>query len=260
MKKIILGLASILFLFCFVISITLVSCEKPSDCIESTGDIITKEFEVDFAGDSIHAIYVHKGIEMIITHGTESKVQVVTGENLMDNISVEVENNSLILRDNTTCNWVREYGHTKVYVTTPALYYLEIHSRTERNISSNGVLTYPILRLIAIDLEEGAGTNDFHIQVNNGQLVIGNNNVSRYYISGQTNELLLDFYDGHGRFEGENLIAKYIKVFHRGSNDMIVHPTDSITGKMVSTGNVILKNVPPVVDVEELYQGRVVYP
>lgn len=244
----------IIFVFTFFLLFT--SCEKPSDCIESTGDIITKDFEVT----AFNAIYVHKGVEMSITQGNEFKVEVQTGENLMDDISVVVENNKLILRDNTTCNWVREFGQTKIYVTTPMMDFLEIHSRTERDITSNGVLTYPIVRLISIDLEEGAGTNDFHIQVNNSQLVIANNNVSRFYISGQTNELLLEFYDGHGRFEGENLVAKNIKVFHRGSNDMIVNPTEKITGKMVSTGNIILKNVPPVVDVEELYIGRVVYP
>jgi hypothetical protein len=28
---------------------------------------------------------------------------------------------------------------------------------------------------------------------------------------------------------------------------------------MVSTGDIILKNNPPIVDVEELYQGQVIY-
>lgn len=247
MKKIIV-ITTVILLF--------ISCSKPSDCIESTGDIITKEFDVT----SFNRIDVNKGIKLVITQGTEFKVVVETGENLMGDISVNVVNGSLILKDNTTCNWVREYGHTTVFVTTPVLDYLDINSRTERDIVSNGVLTHSILRLISIDLSEGAGTNDFYIQVNNYQTVIENNNVSRFYISGQSDEMLLNFYDGHGRFEGENLIVKNIKVFHRGSNDMIVHPTESITGKMVSTGDIILKNVPPIVDVEELYQGSVIYP
>jgi len=40
---------------------------------------------------------------------------------------------------------------------------------------------------------------------------------------------------------------------------MIVKPIQSIVGKMVSTGDIILKNNPPIVDVEELYQGQVIY-
>jgi hypothetical protein len=41
---------------------------------------------------------------------------------------------------------------------------------------------------------------------------------------------------------------------------MIVKPMQNLTGTLNSTGNVILKNVPPLVDVEELYQGKVIYP
>lgn len=239
------------------------SCEKPSDCIEATGAIILKDFTIDMPTqqDSITQIYVERGIELIVKQGPIFKVTVETGENLIDGISVKRDGTTLYLKDNTTCNWVREYGQTKVYVTTPKLE--NIYSKTERNISSNGVLTFPTLRLFALDQDgdgkDGAGTNDFFIQVNNNQLVIETNNVARFYINGQTNEGLFNFYEGNSRIEAQNLIVKNIKVFHRGANDMVVHPTQSIVGKMVSTGNIILKNTPPVVTVQELYQGHLIY-
>jgi len=106
---------------------------------------------------------------------------------------------------------------------------------------------------------EGAGTGDFLINVNNNQLVIQSNNVSRFYISGTTTQGLFEFYAGDSRIEAQNLTAQDIIVFHRGSNDMIVKPINSITGKMVSTGNIVLKNNPPLVDVQQLYQGQVIY-
>ena len=244
MKKIIL-LVGLIFIS--------ISCSKPGECIEATGSIITKDFTVaDF-----DKIIVHQGISLVVTEGLVYKVEVQTGENLMPNIEATVTDGLLTLKNNTTCNWVRDYGNTLVYVTAPNI--TELHSKTERTITSNGVLTYPILRLISMDLFDGAGTGDFNIQVNNFQTVIENNNVSRYYLSGQTNELSVNFYDGNGRFTGDNLNARKIVVFHRGSNDMIVKPIESITGKMVSTGNVILKNNPPIVYVQQLYHGRVIY-
>ena len=230
-----------------------IGCSNLGECIEATGSIITKEFTV---GD-FDRIIVYQGISLVVTEGPVYKVEVQSGENLMPNIQATVLDGLLALKDNTACNWVRDYGNTVVYVTAPNI--IELHSKTEKLIASNGVLTYPILRLIAMDLYDGAGTGDFNIQVNNSQTVIENNNVSRYYVSGQTDNLLVNFYDGNGRFTGDNLNAKKIVVFHRGSNDMIVKPTESITGKMVSTGNVILKNNPPIVDVQQLYQGRVIY-
>ena len=234
-----------------------ISCEKPSECYESTGDMVTRLIPVN----PFTRIKVYRGIAVVITQGPEYKVEIKSGSNLINNVSVTQNDNQLVFADNTTCNWLREYGQTTIYITTPNLE--EIYSKTERDISSNGVLTYPALRIYALDKdadgEEGAGTGDFYIAVNNNQLVIENNNVSRYFISGTTNEANLNLYAGDGRIDASNLTAQTIKVYHRGSNDMLVRPIQSITGKMVSTGDIILKNNPPIVDVQQLYQGHVIY-
>jgi hypothetical protein len=249
MKKISLLLVALL---------VLLACEKPSDCIESTGEIITKEVTVQ----PFKRIKVYRGIEVIITQGSDYKVEIVAGENFINNVEVIQNGDRLIFKDESSCNWVRAYGTTKILVTTPTLE--EVYSKTDRNISSNGVLTFPYISFIAMDKdgdgESGAGTGDFFINVDNGYLNIANNNVSRFYVSGETITADFNFYFGDGRIEAENLTAQNIKVYHRGSNDMIVRPIQSIIGTMNSTGNIILKNVPPVVDVEELYQGNVIYP
>ena len=70
---------------------------------------------------------------------------------------------------------------------------------------------------------------------------------------------LNSFYFGDGRFYGENLQVEHIKVYQRGSNDMFVYPIQKIEGTIFATGNVVLKNVPPVVDVEEVFRGRLIY-
>lgn len=234
------------------------ACEKPSDCIESTGEMVTKEVTVA----PFKRLKVYRGIEVIITQGSEYKVEIVAGENFIDNVQVRQDGDKLIFENEASCNWVRAYGTTKILVTTPTLE--EVYSKTDRNISSNGVLTFPYISFIAMDKdgdgEAGAGTGDFILNVNNDYLNIANNNVSRFYLSGQTNTAEFNFYFGDGRIEAENLTAQNIKVYHRGSNDMIVKPIQSIIGTMNSTGNIILKNVPPVVDVDELYQGNVIYP
>lgn len=234
-----------------------ISCEKPSECIESTGEMVTRNIPVTpFA-----KIKVYQGIELIVSQGTDYKVEIQSGSNLIDNIEIIQVDNQLILKDNTTCNWLRDYGQTKVYITAPNLE--EIYSKTDRNISSNGALTFPIFRLYALDkngdFDNAAGTGDFYINVNNNQLIIETNTVSRFFISGTTNDAVLDFWAGDGRIDASNLIAQTIEVYHRGSNDMIVKPIQSITGKMVSTGDIILKNNPPVVDVQQLYMGHVIY-
>ena len=245
-------------IFVLTVFVLFISCEKPSDCLETTGNSVTKTYEVT---NAFNKIYVYKGVGVVVKEGTEYKVEVFTGDNLLDNLSVEFRGtDELHLKDNSSCNWTRAYGQIKFYITTPHLESLDIVSTTEQDIDSDGVLRHDVLRLISMDLGPGAGTNDFHMQVNNGQLVVENNNVSRFYLSGQTDDARLNLYDGNGRIEAGNLIAQNMTVFHRGSNDMVVYPIQSITGKMVSTGNIVLKNVPPIVNVEQLYYGKVIYP
>jgi hypothetical protein len=243
--------------FILFLVIILVSCEKPSDCIESTGAIITKDFVVT----PFTKIDIDKGVEVVITEGSEYKLQIKIGENQLSNIDIRQDANTLYIKDNTTCNWVRDYGQTIAYITAPNID--EIYSKTDRNISSNGVLTFPSLKIIAVDKNgdgrNGAGTGDFHLQLDNNRFEIQINTMSRHYISGKTNEFQVGIYNGDGRVEAQNFIAKNIGIYHRGSNDIIVFPTESIKGKMVSTGNTILKNNPPIIQVEQFYQGVLIY-
>ncbi|MBL7885493.1 MAG: DUF2807 domain-containing protein [Flavobacterium sp.] len=241
-----------------VVLLVFISCEKPSDCVESTGDIFVKEVEVT----AFNRLEVHPGIAVVITEGTEYKVQIQTGENLMENIEVRQEGTNLILRDNTTCNWVREFGQTTVYITAPNLD--EIYSKTERTISTNGALTFD-LKIVSFDSNadglEGAGTGDFIMQFNSANLEINSNNVSRFYLSGTISNLAtFNFYAGDSRIEAENLIAQKIHVFHRGTNDMTVFPVQSITGNLYSTGNLICKNYPVTPpNITTYYQGQVIF-
>lgn len=246
-----------IFLF-FVLFLLFNSCEKPSDCVESTGTIITKDIPVL----PFKKIKVYRGIEVVITQGTETKVQVQAGENFIDNVEVQQVGDQLIFKDDASCNWVRSYGRVKILVTTPTLE--EVYSKTDRNITSNGVLTFDNLTFTAFDKdadgEAGAGTGDFILNVDNTTLNINSNNVSRFYLTGETDNANFAFYFGDGRIEAEDFIVQNMYIFHRGSNDMIVHPVVNLTGNLYSTGNVIAKNVPvnPHTVVRH-YQGRLIF-
>lgn len=240
---------ALIFLFC--------TCEKPADCIESTGEIISQEYEVL----AFSRVEVHRGIELIISEGTSFKVVVQTGENLIDNIEVRQNGPILTLKDHTSCNWVRDYGLTKVYITAPNLE--EIYSKTDRNITSNGVLNFPTLKLFAFDSDAdnlpGSGTGDFILEVNNNYTEVQSNNVARFFISGQTNSASFNIFFGDSRMDCSALIANEVNVYHRGSNDIITHPITKISGKLVSTGNLILKNNPPLNLVEQLFEGKIIF-
>ncbi|MCR8668850.1 DUF2807 domain-containing protein [Aestuariibaculum sp. M13] len=247
MKNLIYILSLVFFFAC--------DSENAGDCFQKTGAIIQQEFTVE----AFTKILVNRDIELIVKQGAEQKVVVETGENLINDVEAVVDNGQLILTDNNTCNYVRDYGVTKVLVTSPNI--TEIRSSTQYDISSDGVLTYPSLTLLSesFNAPDSFTSANFKLQVNNNTLRAVFNNASNCYFSGQTNNLNVTFASGTSRFEGENLIAQNVTIWNRSSNDMIVNPQQSIKGKISGVGDVIAVTKPDIIDVVEEYKGRLIF-
>ncbi len=246
MKKILALLLVLLF----------VGCDKTGDCVKSTGAMAVRNYD----GLVFSKIIVNKGIALVIRQGAESKVEVHSGENLIGDIQVTADGGWLVLKDNTDCNWVRDYGQTVVYVTTPEL--TDIYSKTELSISSPQTLTFPLLHLVSMDSYDtfpGTGTGDFYLNIDNDQTVVDCNTVSRFFISGQTQQLNVSLYASGGIFYGQEFPAAQVNVFHRGSNDIYVHPGVSLSGDIYNIGDVFSVGQPSEVNVTEHYRGKLIF-
>lgn len=239
----------------FIFLVFACDSENANDCFQKTGTIIQQEVTVE----TFSKILVNRDIELIIKAGNEQKVIIETGENLLNDIEATVLEGKLTLTDNNTCNYVRNYGITKVYITSPNI--TEIRSSTQYDISSDGILTYPSLAVFSEDFSEpDSFTNgDFRLQIDNETFRLVFNNLSNCFISGYTNNLNITFAAGTSRFEGRNLVAQNINIWNRSSNDMIVNPQESITGKISGTGDVICVTKPLNIDVEQQYKGTLIF-
>lgn len=229
--------------------------EDANDCFQTSGSIVQEEVAVE----SFTRILVNRGVELILKQGNDFSVTVEAGENLINDVSVIVESNRLILSDGNTCNYVRDYQSTKVYVTAPNI--TEIRSSTQYDISSDGILEFNTLKLFSEDFNapESYTTGDFRLEVNCEELRIISNNLSSQYITGNVEVLNVFYAGGAGRFEGANLIAQEVIINHRGSNDIIINPQESLTGQIRGTGDLISVNQPPIVDIEQIYTGQLIF-
>ncbi len=247
MKQIIYIFALILIFSC--------DSENANDCFQKTGAIVKKEIVVD----TFEKILVNRDIELIIKDGATQKVSIETGENLMNDVTATVVDGRLTLTDNNSCNYVRDYGITKVYITSPSI--TEIRSSTQYDVRSDGVLSYPSLTVLSEDYgaPDTFTNGNFRLQIDNNAFTLVYNNLSNCFVSGKTNSLNITFAAGTSRFEGRELMAQNVTIWNRSSNDMIVNPQQSITGKISGTGNVIAVNKPATVAVEEQYKGRLIF-
>ncbi|GGB70784.1 hypothetical protein GCM10007424_08460 [Flavobacterium suaedae] len=248
-KKVYLPIVVIVLLQLF----TGCNSESSPECYRKAGDTLLYDVEVA----SFNKIHISPGIELIIAQGEEQKVTVQTGENLKEYITAEVrEDGELFITNSNNCNWTRDYNSTTVTVTTPVLE--RIYSASQFAVKSNRILSFPSLTLES-GLHSETASGIFDLQLNAESLLVQDNQSCYYKISGQVTNLNVSFYSGDARFDGANLVAESVYVFHRSSNDIIVNPQQQVSGTIYSTGNLVLKNEPPVVDVEQLYTGHIVY-
>ncbi len=250
MRKQIFSILTLIFVFLGCNS------EEVPTCVKTSGKIISEEISVE----SFEEIIVYERVKLFIEQGDNYKVRIETGKNLMENVYAEVENNRLQLRNENSCNLFRDYEITKIYVTTPTLNWLQNSSGS--GIESIGILNYPELWLRSFNQERDPDihTNgDFILDLNVENLRITNDNISNYFLRGTAENVNLFFANGDGRLEAGELIVQDYDVLHRGTNKLIINPQQSLKGDIFGFGDIISKNRPPEVDIEEHYTGRLIF-
>ena len=167
---------------------------------------------------------------------------------------------TLELRDENDCNFFRSYGKTVFYVTTPDLE--EIRSSTGWPIRSEGTLPFVNLSLRAESFsnQETATTDgSFDLDVDVQRLQVVANGIAYFKLRGFAETAAFTVGAGDARIEARDLLADEVRINHRGSNEMQVHPLQRITGTIRGYGDVLSFSRPAEVSVDEIFRGRLIF-
>lgn len=230
--------------------------ENAPDCFQNAGDLTRIEVEVP----EFENITVFENLNLVLKQGEEQKVELESGAFLLNDIYVQVEGDRLVLRNENGCNIFREYGLSTVYVTSPNL--LQVRSGTGLLISSDGPLNYPNLSLISESFNEPQAEitdGSFDLELASTRVNVVVNGIAYFKLRGSTDELNVNIAAGDSRIDAENLVAQSVSLNHRGTNDLLVNPQQQISGVIRGYGDVIGFNRPDIVDVEELFEGRLIF-
>ena len=241
-----------------LLALLFLGCDKEDapDCLQTSGKIIEKEIEVS----PFEEIIVYDRINLFIEQGPQQKLLVKSGKNIIEDISANVVDNRLILKNNNSCNLLRDYNITDVYVTVPNLVWLQNAGNTV--IKSVGELHFPDIWLRSINQEEKKGVytdGDFELHLISESIRVTGDDFSNFFLSGNTKYLNLFIAAGDGRVEAQDLVAETVEVMHRGTNKLFVNPQQVLKGEIRSTGDVISVNRPLVVEVESFYSGKLYF-
>ncbi|NPA46869.1 MAG: hypothetical protein GXO24_06620 [Chlorobi bacterium] len=170
-----------------------------------------------------------------------------------------VSNDTLYLNLSRKCMWVGDDIKVKVRLQADSLRYI-------RNESEWTVRTTDFMHTDTLTLESTGGfaretlnTGDFDLKLLVRKLIVVSNGYALYKLRGTASVAYIGFYAGLNRMEAKDFIVTYhLGVFHRSANDIIITAHKKVTGKLLSTGNLILYGHPTDVQVEELYTGKVI--
>lgn len=234
----------------------LIACDDDTapDCLKTTGKIISGEIELP----EFHEIMTYDNVILFVEDQPEQKVVLETGENIFEDIDFKVIDGRLEIKNKNTCNLFRGYKHVKVYVNSPNI--SSIHNGSAFDVSSLNTLNYEHLSLKTDNYEEKNDyykNGNFFLDLNTKNVVISSSSMSGYYLNGKSEFIDIQLYGGVQRIEAAGLEVKNAEIYHRGFNEVILNVSDTITGQLLATGDLILVKTPLFIDVEEKYKGKV---
>ncbi len=253
----ILNLRGLRFLLAIVVTSGFYACdsEEGLNCTQAAGDMVAIEIDVDF----FNRVTVLERAGLVIKQGDTQKVVLKTGENLVNDIEITVEDDRLTILNDNGCNVVRDYGLTIVEITVPDL--KEIRSSTGLDVVSDGVLAFDDLTLVSNDGPEEdffRSSGNFRLLLDVERLTINTNKLSNFYLSGAVENAFLNWDQGDGQLFGEDLVIQNAMIFHRGTNDWHLDVKQNISGTISGYGDVILKSQPASINVDETWRGRLI--
>jgi hypothetical protein len=171
----------------------LFSCnsENSWDCLQAAGDPISKEYVVS----EFTKIRIENEVILYLKQGEIQQIILETGENMLSDISVTVEDETLVVKDNNKCNLVRDYGITKVFVTVPNL--TRIRNSSSNDVIGEGVLNFPKLTLVSNTTagpETFRKSGDFYLNLICEEFVVSANGQSIFLHHRENKQSYFEFY------------------------------------------------------------------
>jgi len=199
---------------------------------------------------SFNSITLYDNIDLVIQQDNEEKAIIEAGENLQPFITTELKDNTLTIRNNSACDWLRS-ANEKITIT---LFVKDID-----NISYYGAGNISSLNQLQVDdlsIDSWTGAGDIVLNIN-AQSV-------RATIHGENADIILKgraatgtaYCTSRGTIDLRELEVKHLTITQRSVRDAFVNVTESIEAIIMYKGNVYFRGNPSRKEVTTTNEGR----
>lgn len=223
-----------------IVSFLLTTCKKDHllDCFKSTGSETTESRDAS----AFTEINLINNVDLKIKPNSGFYIKVTAGENILDGIITEISGNTLFIRNENKCNWVRSFNKTisvEVGMDNPVL----IHYEGSGNIECLDTITSDEF---TFDSFNGSGTINLLVNCSKVHL---RNHIGRSDIIPKGHAVESYIYANDvGIYDGRNLSTSFTTIRSSSTGDSYVNASASLSYEISYTGNIYF-NGNPVIDI-----------
>lgn len=232
MKK----LSYILFLFIAIALLSSCSDSHWFDFAKSTGDIVRIERPLEGTFDTL---VFNDNVNVEITIGSEYKLELEGGENLLPGIETPVKDSTITFSNKNRFNWVRSYKpKINAYLTLPHISKMEYNS--VGTITNTGTIRQSYLDISGVG---GSGYIKLDLNVNELKVAFVNGAIDAD-LKGRVGAFYA-YNDGMGVFRCYELNTGFLYVTNKAANNCYVNVSNTIEYIIEGVGDIYLKGNPP---------------
>jgi hypothetical protein len=226
------------------------TCKKDHlfDCFKSAGKSITENRNAFY----ISKINIKNNVDVIIVPNSTYYIKVTAGENLIDGIITEISGNTLYIRNENRCNWVRSFDN---------IYTVEVGMNQPERIDyygSGNITCKDTIRSAEFTFDCWNGSGSIDLIFNSSKTHI-NNNVGRadFHLSGYSGVSYI-YLNDVAVLNAENLVTGYTFIRNRSTGNCKIRVTKELAAEIEYTGNIYYTGNPYRVDLVHKGSGRLI--
>jgi len=217
-----------------------------TDCLKSTGSVITQRREV---AAGLITVTAYDNLDLRLVQDSQTYAEVRAGENIQGDIKLTRKGNSLEINNTSTCNWARSYD-TPREVTLHLPRIINVFLRGQGNGSTVGSFRQDTIFFHLV------GAGDYDLNVHARQLYVDQYELGDVTLHGSTEELNFTL-GGSGRLFARDLAARrcYFTMTRDSDGDAHVRATDNVGGIVAGNGTLYYGGPPAFTDIRVTGKG-----
>ena len=191
--------------------------------------------ETRYFDENITAIHVYNDIDVVLVEADEFKIEVTTGENLMEKITSTVENGTLYLKNENIRYWLRSYDYPleiKIYHNSIT----RINYESWGDLTSEGYISQKPIDSFELIVHHGSGHID--IDINCNVLAIATyDGTAKVTVSGSSFFTIIQ-HNARNNIYAKDLVSKYASAQALYEGSVYVNCTDSLAALVKDFGSI----------------------